>query len=77
MSDYPEIDAKLRELEDRREAVHAIAESVAVCTPECAHAPGETAGRPFPGRAGYVTGECGHAVAGSEWRAGFRSCERC
>jgi hypothetical protein len=34
-------------------------------------------GTPFPGRTGYVTGQCGHAVAGSEWRAGFRTCERC
>jgi hypothetical protein len=34
-------------------------------------------GTPFPGRPGYVTGQCGHAVAGSEWRAGFRNCERC
>jgi hypothetical protein len=32
---------------------------------------------PFPGRPGYVTGTCGHAVAGSEWRVGFRECERC
>jgi hypothetical protein len=34
-------------------------------------------GTPFPGRDGYVTGQCGHAVAGSEWDAGFRTCERC
>lgn len=34
-------------------------------------------GEPFPGREGFVTGQCGHAVAGSEWRAGFRNCERC
>ena len=26
---------------------------------------------------GFVVGECGHRVAGSEWAAGFRSCERC
>lgn len=26
---------------------------------------------------GFVVGECGHRVAGSEWRAGFRVCERC
>lgn len=37
----------------------------------------DLAGTPFPGRPGYVTGTCGHAVAGSEWRAGFRNCERC
>jgi hypothetical protein len=29
------------------------------------------------GMPGYVVGECGHRVAGSEWRAGFRNCERC
>jgi hypothetical protein len=34
-------------------------------------------GTPFPGWPGHVTGECGHAVAGSEWKAGFRNCERC
>lgn len=34
-------------------------------------------GEPFPGREGFVTGLCGHAVAGSEWRAGFRTCEHC
>lgn len=27
--------------------------------------------------AGFVVGECGHRVAGSEWRAGFRICEHC
>jgi hypothetical protein len=39
-------------------------------------------GDPIPpeqngGMAGFVVGECGHRVAGSEWRAGFRNCERC
>jgi hypothetical protein len=39
-------------------------------------------GNPVPpesnaGRPGFVVGECWHAVAGSEWRAGFRACERC
>jgi hypothetical protein len=29
---------------------------------------------PWPG---YVAGRCGHRVAESEWRAGFRVCERC
>lgn len=28
------------------------------------------------GMAGYVVGKCGHRVAESEWRAGFRNCER-
>lgn len=27
--------------------------------------------------AGFVIGECGHRVAGSEFRAGMRTCERC
>jgi hypothetical protein len=40
------------------------------------------AGEPFineeiGARPGFVVGECGHAVAESEWRAGFRTCERC
>lgn len=26
---------------------------------------------------GYVAGACGHRVAESEWKAGFRNCERC
>lgn len=34
-------------------------------------------GLPFPGRPDYLTGRCGHAVAGSEWKAGYRTCERC
>lgn len=39
-------------------------------------------GDPIPpertgGMTGFVVGECGHRVAGSEWRAGFRNCERC
>jgi hypothetical protein len=38
-------------------------------------------GAPIPlelngGLAGYVVGKCGHRVAESEWRAGFRNCER-
>lgn len=31
----------------------------------------------FGPREGYVVGECAHAVAQSEWNAGFRKCERC
>ena len=34
-------------------------------------------GSAIPGQPGYVVGECGHRVAGSEWRVGFRVCERC
>lgn len=39
-------------------------------------------GNPIPpeltgGMEGFVVGNCGHRVAGSEWRAGFRNCERC
>lgn len=29
------------------------------------------------GMTGYIVGECGHRVAGSEWKAGFRRCEHC
>ena len=41
-----------------------------------------TPGEPFVSEAfgpkpGYVVGECAHAVAQSEWNAGFRKCERC
>lgn len=40
-----------------------------------------TPGEPFVSsegpRSGFVVGECRHAVALSEWRAGFRKCERC
>jgi hypothetical protein len=36
-------------------------------------APGST----IPGQPGYVVGHCEHRVARSEWRAGFRVCERC
>lgn len=34
-------------------------------------------GSEIPGQLAYVMGTCGHRVAGSEWRAGFRTCERC
>ena len=39
-------------------------------------------GDPIPagltgGMAGFVVGDCGHRVAASERRAGFRNCERC
>lgn len=34
-------------------------------------------GSAIPGQPGYVVGTCGHRVAKSEYRAGFRSCERC
>jgi excisionase family DNA binding protein len=41
-----------------------------------------TPGEPFVSEAfgprpGYVVGTCGHAVAQSEWNAGFKKCERC
>jgi hypothetical protein len=29
------------------------------------------------GMAGFVVAVCGHRIAASEWRAGFRNCERC
>jgi hypothetical protein len=34
-------------------------------------------GSEIPDQPGYVVGSCGHRVAVSEWRAGFRTCERC
>lgn len=34
-------------------------------------------GSDIPDQPGFVVGECGHRLAGSEWRAGFRTCERC
>lgn len=41
-----------------------------------------TPGEPFVSevsgpRDGYVVGECRHAVAQSEWNAGYKKCERC
>jgi excisionase family DNA binding protein len=44
---------------------------------ETAFIPGEpfvSTERPRPG---FVVGTCRHAVAESEWRAGFKKCERC
>lgn len=34
-------------------------------------------GSDIPDQPGYVVGRCGHRLAASEWRAGFRTCERC
>jgi hypothetical protein len=34
-------------------------------------------GGEIPGQPGYVVGLCEHRVALSEWRVGFRTCERC
>lgn len=34
-------------------------------------------GSAIPDMPGYVVGECLHRVAASEWRVGFRTCERC
>lgn len=34
-------------------------------------------GSAIPDMLGYVVGQCTHRVAASEWRAGFRVCERC
>lgn len=34
-------------------------------------------GSEIPDQPGYVVGQCGHRLARSEWRAGFRTCERC
>jgi hypothetical protein len=42
-------------------------------TPPTYPAPGSA----IPDQPGYVVGECTHRVAASEWRVGFRVCERC
>lgn len=34
-------------------------------------------GSEIPGQPGYVVGVCTHRIAASEWRSGFRTCERC
>jgi DNA-binding XRE family transcriptional regulator len=34
-------------------------------------------GTPFPGRAGHVTGCCGHPIPDDEWAAGYRFCAGC
>lgn len=34
-------------------------------------------GSQVPDRPGYLVAECGHSIAGSEWRARLRTCERC
>lgn len=45
---------------------------------ECEDEHAETFVHPTLGEMpGYIAGRCGHRVAGSEWRAGFRVCERC
>lgn len=45
---------------------------------ECEEDHAETYVHPEVGEMpGYMAGRCGHRVAQSEWRAGFRVCERC
>lgn len=45
---------------------------------EVSFTPGEPfVSEAFGPREGYVVGTCRHAVAQSEWNAGFRKCERC
>jgi hypothetical protein len=39
--------------------------------------PAIPAGTPHPLRPGMLVAVCGHGIAPSEWRAGFRLCERC
>lgn len=58
-------------------AVYALVATLGPDVPQGGQDQGIPVGEPFPLRPGYVTGECGHAVAGSEWRAGFRRCEHC
>ena len=45
---------------------------------EVSFTPGEPfVSEAFGPREGYVVGTCQHAVAKSEWNAGFKKCERC
>lgn len=59
----------------------ASADRVRVVPAEPAEFVHPDAGQPFHSgfglRNAYVVGQCGHAVARSEWAAGFRVCERC
>jgi hypothetical protein len=57
--------------------VDAVRSARLAVNPNPGSVPDSVAGTPFPGRPGYVTGTCGHAVAGSEWDAGYRKCEGC
>lgn len=60
-----------------RGALTQLTEKMSERQPVAVIDPAVAVGEPFPGRPGYFTGFCGHAVAGSEWRAGFRTCEHC
>ena len=69
--------ARLRKILDDGEAAIVAYEEAQRLADEARIAAADASAVPFPGRAGYVTGDCGHAVARSEWRAGLRNCERC
>lgn len=34
-------------------------------------------GSEIPNQPGYLVAQCRHRIAESEWRTGFRNCERC
>jgi hypothetical protein len=57
--------------------VEAVRDALLTRDPNPGSVPDSVAGTPFPGRPSRVVGTCGHAVAGSEWAAGYRKCERC
>lgn len=61
-----------------REEVEALRRERDALAADLAAGPRELVpGESIPSMPGYVVGKCGHRVAGSEWRAGFRNCERC
>jgi hypothetical protein len=68
------------ELQTAVQVIREVAEHEPVTYTPCEledGAPVYAPGAEIPGQPGYVVGTCGHRVAGSEWRAGFRTCERC
>jgi hypothetical protein len=81
---HPAVDAKdnhrarswpvVRHMAGGGVAAHIVASSIA--------APDLEPGDPISpertgGMTGFVAGDCGHRMAGSERRAGFRNCENC
>lgn len=66
---WPEVEACLSALGIPNQAAMRRGRKPAPVYPE----PGSN----IPGQPGYVVGTCGHRVAGSEWKAGFRTCEHC
>jgi len=80
-------EVNVRNLVDAAHAIGYKTATVAQVTvmaqePRRRHTANFTPGEPFVSEAfgpreGYVVGTCRHAVAQSEWNAGFRKCERC